>query len=109
VAVGSEPRLRRALGLDQGAPARAGAQEPCEPMGAPPVRGRVPARLRTGWRRRRARRSRPTARRLARAWLCGALDAEVRVPLALACTALALASPAVAEAVGRRLVPMEAP
>jgi hypothetical protein len=49
-------------------------------------------------------RRRATARVLARCWLTGELEAEVSVPIAVACDALGLNAEALAEAVRRSAV-----
>jgi len=108
-----EPTLRHALGLHQmlpvqcatAAPASAGLRRfyaallalAVDEAGLAPRRG-------TGLPRasRYARtQARTTARTLARLWLAGELEAEVTVPVAVACAALGLDAAALADAVRR--------
>ena len=111
-----EQSLRRALGLHQvlpaqqsrAAPASAGARRffgalllrAVDEAGLAPRRSSGPPQV-AGGDGRQARR-RAAARTLARRWLCGELDDQVTVTVAVACSALGLDAEALADAVRAR-------
>ena len=68
------------------------------PRPLPPI-ARPPTATKYG---RALARRRAAARALARHWLCGALDAEVPVPITMVCDALGLDADALADVVRRR-------